>query len=327
MAEVEAALSSRYDVQAVTLEPDSLGSVPPLSPDTIDVIALVGPTSPVAPETLEALETYLDQGGAALLFVENSQLSPQAPISQPLDAGLGPLLESRGVRLTDQMAYDLRSNQNVSLGQRSIFNLIAPYPLWPVAVPSEDHPTNRNLEMLSLAWAAVLEITDSTRAVPLWSTTESGGRKPASGSIDPETAVNQDTVDPSTLAPQVLAAAVRPAPGAPEAGSGGRLVVVGDADLLQSQFLRGSPQNLTFLANAVDWLAQDESLIEIRSKDRTPPPLVFESDFERSALRWGNTAGVPLAFILLGLLRARSRRNGAAELWRKVRTSGREEDP
>jgi len=326
MAEVNEVLSSRYDVRAMTLEPDSAGAVSPLSPDTIDVVAIVGPTSPLAPQTLEAIESYLDAGGAALLFVENNQLNPQAPMTQPLDAGLGPLLEARGVRLTDQMAYDVRSNQTVSLGQRSIFNLVAPYPLWPIAVPSEDHPTNRNLEMLSLAWAGVLEITDSTRASPLWSTTEFGGRKPASGSIDPETAVNQSTVDPDALAPQILAAAVIPPVDASGEEAGGRLVVVGDADLLQSQFLRGSPQNLTFLANAVDWLAQDESLIEIRSKDRTPPPLVFESDFQRSALRWGNTAGIPLAFVLLGLLRTRSRRNGAEELWRKVQSGVQEID-
>jgi ABC-type uncharacterized transport system involved in gliding motility auxiliary subunit len=306
----------------MALEPDSLGVMPTLSPDSVNVIAVVGPSTPMAPETVEAIDAYLDQGGAALFLVENNQLSPQAPMSQPLDVGLGTLFESRGIRLTDQMAYDVRSNQTVSLGQRSIFNLVIPYPLWPLAVPSEDHPTNRNLEMLSVAWAGVLEITDSTRATPLWSTTEFGGRKPAMGSIDPESTVNQNTADPNALAPQTLAVAVAPPADTPPEGPGGRMIVVGDADLLQSQFVRGSPQNLTFVANAVDWLAQDESLIEIRSKDRTPPPLVFESDFQRSALRWGNTAGVPLLFVLLGLLRARGRRNGAARLWKEVRPGG-----
>ncbi|HZD06027.1 MAG TPA: hypothetical protein VE173_14045, partial [Longimicrobiales bacterium] len=100
----------------------------------------------------------------------------------------------------------------------------------------------------------------------------------------------------------------------------GRVIVVGDSDFLQSQFIQGTPQNLSFVANAVDWLAQDESLIEIRSKDRTPPPLVFDSDFERAALRWGNMVGVPLAFVLLGLLVARVRRTRAEELWETVET-------
>lgn len=335
MPELNQALSERYEVTTVNMEPDSLGGLRDLSPDSFSVVVLVGPTQPVAPAAVAELEDYLDSGGAGLFFVENSQLSPQAPISQPLNTGLGPMLEARGVRLTESMAYDVRSNQTVSLGRQSVFSLVSPYPLWPVAVPAADHPTNRNLESLSLAWAAVLEIADSTRATPIWTTTEFGGRKPAMGSIDPETAVSADEVDPEALATQVLAAAVvlgteagdageggedAEEAGGAEGAAGGRMVVVGDADLLQSQFARGSPQNLSFAANAVDWLAQDERLIEIRSKDRTPPPLVFESDTQRSALRWGNMIGVPLAFVLVGLVRARIRRNRAEELWRTVQT-------
>ncbi|NIP58560.1 MAG: hypothetical protein GWM92_09745 [Gemmatimonadetes bacterium] len=98
----------------------------------------------------------------------------------------------------------------------------------------------------------------------------------------------------------------------------GRLVVVGDANFVEQQFGQGSPQNLTFAANAADWLAQDESLIAIRSKDRTPSPLVFTSDLQRVALRWGNLAGVPLLFVLLGLARGVQRRRQAERLWKEV---------
>lgn len=316
LPEVNDALSDRYDVTTVSLEPDSLGTVPPLSPDSVDVVVVAGPTETVAPRADSTLKAYLDAGGAGLFFVENSQLNQQAPISQPLDEGLGDLLESEGIKVTDDMAYDVRSNQTVSLGRRSVFSLVAPYPLWPVAVPAGNNPTTRGLEVLSLAWAAVLEITDSTRATPLWTTTEFGGRKPAMGSIDPQTAVTADNVDPDALGPQVLAAASVP----PEGSSGGRVIVVGDSDFLQSQFIQGTPQNLSFVANAVDLLAQDESLIDIRSKDRTPPPLVFSSDLERAGLRWGNMIGIPLVFILLGLLRARVRHGRAEELWETVQS-------
>ena len=60
--------------------------------------------------------------------------------------------------------------------------------------------------------------------------------------------------------------------------------------------------------NAVDWLAQDEALISIRSKDRAPPQFLWSSDFIRDAVKYGNLVGVPLLFILFGILRLARRR-------------------
>jgi len=318
MPELNQVLSSRYEVRSVNLEADSLGLVPPLSADSFDVIAFVGPTTPVSPAVVSVIDAYLEGGGAGLFLVENSQLNPQAPFTEMYDAGLGSIFEKRGIGVTAEMAYDLQSNQTVSLGRQSIFNLLTPYPLWPVAISTRTHATNRDLEVLSLAWAAVLEIQDSTRATPLWTTTEYGGRKPAMGSIDPQTAVTVQNVNQEDLGIQVLAAASVPGEQEGDDGAGGRIVVIGDADLLQGQFVQQSPQNLAFVANAIDWLAQDELLIEIRSKDRTPAPLQFSSDFQKSALKWGNMAGVPMLFVLLGFLRTVSRRKRAAQLWSQV---------
>ena len=98
---------------------------------------------------------------------------------------------------------------------------------------------------------------------------------------------------------------------------GGRLVVVGDGDFLEDQFVQQNAQNLAFAANAVDWLVQDEALIGIRSKDRTPPALVFESDGGRGALKWTSLIGVPALFILLGFARVTGRTRRAERRWRE----------
>ena len=72
------------------------------------------------------------------------------------------------------LVIDLASNERVSLGRRGLFNVIAPYPLWPVAVPAGSHPVTRSLNSLTFAWAAPLEITDSAHVTPLWQTTDAG---------------------------------------------------------------------------------------------------------------------------------------------------------
>ena len=65
-------------------------------------------------------------------------------------------------------------------------------------------------------------------------------------------------------------------------------------------------------------LAQDESLIRIRSKNRTPPSLVFTSDWSRNIMKWGNLLGVPLLFVLFGVWRVTGRRRRAEIRWKEV---------
>ena len=106
--------------------------------------------------------------------------------------------------------------------------------------------------------------------------------------------------------------------GRDESAREGRIIVVGDVDFLQEQFVRANPQNLVFTLNAIDWLAQDEALIGIRSKLRTPPVMAFTSEFQRAALKWGNLVGVPLLFVLLGLVRVTGRRRRTEARWKEV---------
>jgi ABC-type uncharacterized transport system involved in gliding motility auxiliary subunit len=129
--------------------------------------------------------------------------------------------------------------------------------------------------------------------------------------------------EPGDLAVRVIAAAVS----SPEADAGtatgggvpGRIVVVGDVDFLSVNFVnQGTVQNLYFGANAVDWLAQDEALIAIRSKDRMPPPFIFPSDGIRQVARWGSLLGVPVLFALFGLVRVGGRRRRAERRWAGV---------
>jgi len=75
---------------------------------------------------------------------------------------------------------------------------------------------------------------------------------------------------------------------------------------------------LIFLANTIDWLAQDESLIRIRSQARTPPTFVFDSEYGKVMLKWMNLVGVPLLFVLIGVYRVTGRRRRAESRWKEV---------
>ena len=74
--------------------------------------------------------------------------------------------------------------------------------------------------------------------------------------------------------------------------------------------------------NAIDWLAQDDALIAIRSKDRAPPPLVFASSVKRGVAKYGNLIGVPALLIAAGIVRLWRRRRTTRRVYRQLVSQG-----
>jgi ABC-type uncharacterized transport system involved in gliding motility auxiliary subunit/ABC-type transport system involved in multi-copper enzyme maturation permease subunit len=299
-------LGRRYEMRAIDLERDSA----PIPPD-IQILAVMGPTTPLDSSAVQRIRDFVDRGGATLLMLEPVSIGEESPMPMPFRSGLEPLLEDRGVTLSPRLVMDLASHQRLNMGSQGIFQVVVPYPLWPIARPST-HPITSGLNQLTLAWAGALEVSDSVNVAPLWQTTEAGALHGEGLPVMPD----QDwSVPEEELAVRTLAVAITP----PEGDQRGRVIAIGDADFAANQQLvQASPGNLPFLANSIDWLAQDDALIAIRSKDRTPPNLIFQSDASRNALKWGNLVGAPLLFVLLGLIRVGRRRRRAESRWREV---------
>ncbi|MDE2793542.1 MAG: Gldg family protein [Gemmatimonadota bacterium] len=323
-------VADRYDVSSVNMETDSAAT---LDNDSIDVLVVAAPEMPVTPEVADAIDRYLNAGGAALLLIERHAFNPQSPMAMPVTSGLENMLAARGVKATGELVLDPASAAQVQL-QQGIFRVYRRYALWPIAVRGDTHATNRDLNNVNFAWASPLTWQeDDATVTPLWNTTESGSVSPAGSPVQPgmELATSQGASGVHTFAVAVDPSLTDPADEESEDAEaeadrpGGRFIVVGDGDFLEDGFVQPNPQNLAFAANAVDWLAQDEALIGIRSKDRTPPALVFESDSSRSALKWTSLLGVPALFILLGFARVTGRARRAERRWREGDAGGDKE--
>ncbi len=303
---VRQVLSERFEFRDVPLDPDSSGTVAEIG--DIDLLVLAAPTAPLSESAVAQVEGYLATGGPAFLLLKRHQLAPQPPTTLPVETGLESLLAETGVELAPAIAYDLRASQRIQTGQQGMFSLVQNYPYWPIALPATEHATVRDLNAMTFGWPTPLGLADDSGATALWSTTEAGGSVPTGTSIAPDIPLVPDA---DSLGAQVLAAAVDE-----DSVSGrGRLIVVGDVSFLEEQFVRADPQNLAFFANGVDWLSQDEDLIDIRSKNRMPPPLVFESDTGQAFLKWGCLVGIPLLLILLGVARVGGRVRRAKRAW------------
>ncbi|MEM7414792.1 MAG: Gldg family protein [Gemmatimonadota bacterium] len=302
-------LADRYEIRSIDIAGDSASAI---SRASTEVLVLAGATEPIGDAALARVEAFVAAGGAALVLAEPVVLSPQSPMPMPSMAGIDGLLESRGISLVPGIIADVVSSERVSLGRQGVFSVVAPYPLWPVVQPSGDHPVTNGLNSMSLGWGAALSIRpEAEGVVPLWQTTEGGAVQPLQAPILPDQEWNFPEEE---MGVQVVAAAVLP----PEGDSRGRMIVVGDGSFAEAQYSQANPGNLLFLANAIDWLAQDEALINIRSKNRTPPSLVFESEGTQGLLKWGNLIGLPLLIVLLGFVRVTGRRRRAEARWGEV---------
>jgi ABC-type uncharacterized transport system involved in gliding motility auxiliary subunit len=92
-----------------------------------------------------------------------------------------------------------------------------------------------------------------------------------------------------------------------------RIVVIGNARMIGSDFIGQYPENRIFFMNIVDWLTLGESLIGIRSRAVTSRPLDEIGESGKAMIRFVCTFGIPIVLIIWGLLRRftrSSRRRG-----------------
>ncbi|MCG8468036.1 MAG: Gldg family protein [Gemmatimonadetes bacterium] len=288
-----------------TVQPLALDSTTTAVPDSIDVVVIAGGTQPLQESEAQILGRYLDGGGSLLVLQTGVQVDQQSLFAGPLfNPALDSLLSTRGLGVVPSIAYDLRAAGDVQVRSGLGF-LIIPYPLWIDAQPASDHAIVSGLGPVTFQWGSPLqiEVEDSTRVTPLLTTTDLGGRLQGPISIDP----NQDwqqVISPEDVSTETLAVAYTEP-------DGGRIVLVGTPSFIEDGVLRSSPNGLAgmvFFQNAVDWLAQDEALISIRSKDRSPPQLLFSSEITRDVAKYANLIGVPLLFVLFGIMRLARRR-------------------
>ena len=303
-------LGSHYDVRPFGVADTTIAP-------GVRVIAVAGTPESLNTAQLTRLRAYLDGGGSLLLMAGGMQLqiSQQGPpFAVSRRVGWNDLLKPYGVSIASDMVYDLASNVQVGIPAQ-FGQVLAPYPFWLRALSTKASPVNADLEAVLLPWASRIDTvhTPSIGVTPLFVTSRAGGVQETTVFLDPTRTFSRDSLRRRVVA--LLASPVRPdtAKGAPR----GRVVVVGTGDFASDRYARNSPENIVFVENAVDWLAQDDALIAIRSKNRAPPPLVFTSAATRRAVKYGNVFGVPLLLVVAGVLR----------LWRRRQTTRRTYQP
>jgi ABC-type uncharacterized transport system involved in gliding motility auxiliary subunit/ABC-type transport system involved in multi-copper enzyme maturation permease subunit len=311
---VRQSLEENYEVRVLSADdPDSLTS-------DMAAVVLIGAPPVLSDSQVNRFAAFLQNGGGAFVMAAGMMRQPQGFMAMARPVGWNRVLEPYGVSIRGDMVYDLAANERVQMPAARGFQIIVDYPFWLRALSTRQSAVSQDIESVLLPWASSIDTSGAIpgTVTPLFVTSSAAGTESGRALIAPQREFPRDS-----LAIQLVAALINPAASDSVSSTPrGRVLVVGTAEFASDRYLQGSPAGLAFVLNAVDWLAQDEGLIAIRSKDRSPPPLVFESDLARDAAKYGNLIGVPVLLIVVAALRLWRRRKRTRQVYRPIGAAG-----
>lgn len=256
----------------------------PTVPSDCTVLVVAGPKYDYTQPEVDAIKTYVENGGRALFLID-----PPLKLGRDDYSGspaLAAVIDSWGVTLDKDLALD-------TSGVGQIFGL---GPEVPLVTSYESQPIVRDLKDVATAFplARTLDVksTSTGTAEKLFSTSSNSYATTSINSAEIRIDPKKDKKGPLALA------ASGTYKGA--AGKEGRFVVVGSSNWASNNILRFNGNRDLFL-NMMNWLSSDEDLISIRPKDPEDRRLNI-STRQMSALAYSSMLFLPLIVVVSGFV-------------------------
>ncbi len=247
-------------------------------PTDADVVVILGPKGPFVPEEIAALDAYVQRGGS-LFVLFDVHGSPS----------LIPFLEGYNVRLPDVVAVD--PAKRLYAGEVITYR---------VSATAKPHPMLLSVNAPPIfSLARVVEVREDLAkgiiARPVLATSGNGFAT-AFGNIGKDGiatfVAGRDISGPVPIAGEVTVK---------KGDKLGRIVVFGDADMLNNSLLDQGGNRDLFI-NAVNWLADDQDILGERPSRETPGVTTFVmTEKEGRWLLTMSTVVLPGLFFLTGI--------------------------
>ncbi|NER11822.1 gliding motility-associated ABC transporter substrate-binding protein GldG [Leptobacterium flavescens] len=302
-----------------------------------DLAIVAKPTEAFSDEEKYIMDQYVMNGGKSMWLIDQVAIELDSLYNErgrslafPIDLNLNDMFFKYGLRINPVLVNDLYFTQIVLAqgeGNESQYNPV-PWVYNPMVFSANDHPINNNIEALRFQFSNAID-TLSVKGVkksvlltssPLSKTVGT----PSEISLDiitkaPDQESYKDGFKPLAVLLEgnftsVFKNRVKPAKlsGVKDDGENSKMIVIADGDLIKNQIRQGQPLELgydkwtnsfygnkEFLMNSVNYLLDDNGLINIRSKEVSIPFLDQKKVVaQKSTWQLLNT-GLPL--LILGL--------------------------
>lgn len=289
-------LSVLYDVEPFRLKDTS--SVP----SYYKSLVWVAPKDSIQPMEFRKIDQYLNQGGGLFLAHEHVQGDlQQGLLSTNTDIGIKNWLARKGLQFQDQMVVDAQC-ATVSVQQRNGFMVMTSqkeFPYFPQLNNFPDHPITEGIETVMLPFTAPLTFTQADTSwsqIPLIYSSENSGVVGLPSYVDIQKKWTQADFPSGS---QMLAAGLDKGIAKIVAVSNGQFVVNGEGQRPQQL----NADNVNLASNAIDWIADDTGLINLRTKGITSRPLEEVEDSTKALIKYGNVLAPILMLLIYAFIR------------------------
>jgi len=274
-------------------------------PTTYRAIAMVAPKDTIPTDDFRKLTNYINNGGKLFVAYTNVQGDlQQGGLTTSPNIGLVDWLRQMKVDVGSDFVIDAQCATVTVSQQQGIYRINSQkqFPFFPNVTNFEDHPLTRGLDQLTLPFVSTVTSINADTTIKtsnLLYTSENSGIVNAPSFIDIQKRWAESDFG---MGKQSLAVAME------GLGNGfGKLVVVGNGDFFTNENAQQprqvAPDHINFATNAIDWLADDTGLIDLRTKGITSRPLDEVEDSTRNSLKYGNVFAPILLLLIYAFVR------------------------
>jgi len=296
-------LSQHYTFQNVDL-------TRPFIPD-IDVYLVSGAVDTLDSLVKENLESILNSGKRIFLTQSGVITDITTQQANPVDSDIFDFLNNYGLKLQRNLVLDGRCSKVQVRERRGIFLMNRPmdYPFFPIIQSfNDDEVVVSDLEQVLPFFPSEIQIdtTENDRVagvVELFKSSSNSGLMASNWMLSPDPQQNP-FIRMLGQKGKIIAATSKLV-------NGGELMLISDSKFLADDGGMSVNDNLVFIMNAVDYLAGDEDLISLRSREITSRPLEELEDATRKKWKWANMLLPSLLVLTFGFFQMRKEKKHA----------------
>ncbi len=303
MMQLQNQLSVLYETREIQLDTAEV-------PGDIKTLVIVRPMDSIPDGVLNRIDTYLAKGGNVAIAINRVSGDLQNAYGVAINTGLENWLQQKGIVVEGNFVADASCASVTVQQQQGFFTMQTnvAFPYLPRVSNFTDHPITKGLESVMFEFASSMRYTGDTtkRFTPLAMSSEKSNTMASPQYFD----INKQWTDADfPLRGLIMAATVE---GKLAGNVDSRMVVIADGDFP----VNGSPQrprnlqpdNISLMANSIDWLSDDTGLITLRTKGVTSRPIVELEDTTKTILKYVNFL-LPLVLVMVyGLIRMQQNR-------------------